>query len=246
MSTVEAPRNPLIGEIGQSAAAEALVGSWATPQPVYEACMRVLNVIIAVGVLGVFAPLWALIAILIRSMTPGPALYCNRRVVGKFGHEFTVYKFRTMYHNSDDTIHKHAIARFLDGQPLGVIETKGVEAPVYKLTNDPRVTRFGRILRKTGLDEVPQFLNVLHGNMAIVGPRPPVYYEYEHYDERQRHRLDVLPGITGLYQVTARSQVTFDEMIEIDLDYIRRRSLLLDLKIMALTPWVMITGKGAH
>jgi len=108
------------------------------------------------------------------------------------------------------------------------------------------VTALGRVLRKTGLDEVPQFLNVLRGDMAIVGPRPPLYYEYERYAEGPKRRLDVLPGITGLYQVTARSQVSFAEMVEIDLEYVRRRSLWLDVKIMVLTPWVMITGKGAH
>jgi lipopolysaccharide/colanic/teichoic acid biosynthesis glycosyltransferase len=212
----------------------------------YELVKRVLDVALAVLVLMLGAPLWALIALLVRLTSPGPALYCQRRVVGKGGREFTVYKFRTMYHNNDDTLHKHAIARFLDGQPLSVIEKNGANVPVYKLTDDPRVTRFGRLLRRTGLDEAPQFLNVIRGDMSVVGPRPPLYYEYERYTEQQRHRLDVLPGITGLYQVTARSQATFEKMIEIDLDYIRRRSFWLDLKVMLLTPWVMVTGDGAH
>jgi lipopolysaccharide/colanic/teichoic acid biosynthesis glycosyltransferase len=220
--------------------------SWSTPRPGYELAKRVLDVTIALLVLALGAPLWALITLLVRLTSPGPALYCQRRVVGKGGREFTVYKFRTMYHNNDDALHKHAIARFLDGQPLDVVERNGVRVPVYKLTHDPRVTRLGRILRKTGLDEVPQFLNVVRGDMSVVGPRQPIYYEYERYDERQRHRLDVLPGITGLYQVTARSQVTFAEMIEIDLEYVHRRSFWLDLKIIALTPWVMLTGRGAH
>ena len=221
-------------------------GSWAAPRPFYDAAKRVLDVIIALGVLILFSTFWALIALLIRLTSPGPSLYCQRRVVGKDAREFTVYKFRTMYHNNDDTLHKHAIARFLEGQPLSVVEKNGARMPVYKLTNDPRVTRFGRILRKTGLDEVPQFLNVLRGDMSVVGPRQPLYYEYERYNERQRHRLDVAPGITGLYQVTARSQVTFEEMIEIDLEYVRRRSFWLDLKIIVMTPWVMLTGNGAH
>jgi len=212
----------------------------------YEFAKRVLDVAIALIALALFAPLWAAIAVIVRLTSPGPALYCQRRVIGKGGREFTVYKFRTMYHNNDDTLHKHAIARFLDGQPLDVVEKNGVRTPVYKLTNDPRVTPFGRILRKTGLDEVPQFLNVLRGDMSVVGPRQPTHYEYERYTERHKRRLEVLPGITGLYQVTARSQVAFEEMIEIDLEYIQRRSLWLDFKIILLTPWAMLTGKGAN
>jgi lipopolysaccharide/colanic/teichoic acid biosynthesis glycosyltransferase len=246
MALLEVPLNPLVEESGRSATADSAADSWVAPQPLNEAGKRVLDVTIAVVVLGLFAPLWVLIAIIIRLTTPGPAFYCQRRVVGKGGREFTVYKFRTMHHNNDDALHKHAIARFLDGQPLDVIEKNGVQVPVYKLAHDPRVTKFGRILRKTGLDEVPQFLNVLRGDMSVVGPRQPLYYEYERYNERQRHRLDVLPGITGLYQVSARSQATFEEMVEIDLEYIRRRSFWLDLKIILLTPWVMLTGKGAH
>jgi lipopolysaccharide/colanic/teichoic acid biosynthesis glycosyltransferase len=212
----------------------------------YEIAKRVLDVVIALTVLVLLFPLWVLIAIAVCLTSSGPAFYCQRRVVGKGGGEFTVYKFRTMFHNNDDTLHKHAIARFLDGQPLSVVEKNSTQTPIYKLTDDPRVTPFGRILRKTGLDEVPQFLNVLRGDMSVVGPRPPLYYEYERYAEHHKSRLEVLPGITGLYQITARSQVTFEEMVEIDLDYIQRRSMWLDLKIILLTPWVMLTGKGAH
>ncbi len=235
---------PRSGKVPPSLVRDA--GSWVALRPGYELAKRVLDVMIALLVLVLFSPLWVLIGIIIRLTSFGPALYCQRRAVGKGGREFTVYKFRTMYHNNDDTLHKHAIARFLDGQPLDVIEKNGVQMPVYKLVYDPRVTRLGRILRKTGLDEAPQFFNVLRGDMSVVGPRQPLYYEYERYDERQRHRLDVLPGITGLYQVTARSQVTFEEMVEIDLEYVRRRSFWLDLKIIILTPWVMLTGQGAH
>ena len=212
----------------------------------YERAKRVLDVAIALGALVLFAPLWIVIAVAIRLTSPGPALYCQRRCVGRGGREFTVYKFRTMVHNSDDALHKHAIARFVDGQPLGVRETNGVQVPVFKLTDDPRITPFGRILRKTGLDEVPQFLSVLRCDMSVVGPRQPLYYEYERYNDHQKQRLQVLPGITGLYQVTKRSQVTCDEMVEIDLEYIRRRSFWLDLKIILLTPWIMLTGRGAH
>jgi lipopolysaccharide/colanic/teichoic acid biosynthesis glycosyltransferase len=212
----------------------------------YEIAKRVLDVTISLFVLGLLAPFWGLIGILVRLTSPGPALYCVRGVIGKGGREFTVYKFRTMYHNNDDTLHKHAIVRFIDGQPLDYVEKNGVQEAVYKLAHDPRITPFGHLLRKSGLDEIPQFLNVLRGDMTIVGPRPPIRYEYEYYTDYQKQRLAVLPGITGLYQVTARSLVTFEEMVEIDLDYIQHRSFWLDLKIMLITPWVMITGKGAH
>jgi lipopolysaccharide/colanic/teichoic acid biosynthesis glycosyltransferase len=216
------------------------------PGRFYECVKRVLDMVIALLVLGVFAPLWILIALLVRLTSPGPALYCQRRVVGKGGNEFAVYKFRTMYQNNDDTLHKHAIMRFLDGQHLDVVGENGVEKPVYKLAHDPRITPLGRILRKTGLDEIPQFFNVLRGTMSVVGPRPPLYYEYEHYTEQEKQRLSVLPGITGWYQVKARSAVPFKEMINLDLEYIQKRSLRFDLKIILITPWVMITGKGAH
>jgi lipopolysaccharide/colanic/teichoic acid biosynthesis glycosyltransferase len=212
----------------------------------YEVVKRIQDISVALIVLILFFPLWVLLAAIVRLTSPGSAFYCQRRVMGKGGREFTAYKFRTMYDNSDVGLHKHAIARFLDGQPLSVVEKNGEQVPVYKLTEDPRVTSFGKILRKTGLDEVPQFINVLRGEMSIVGPRPPLHYEYELYTERQKLRLGVLPGITGLYQVTARSQVTFEEMVAIDMEYIKRRSFWLDLTIMLKTPWVMITGKGAH
>jgi lipopolysaccharide/colanic/teichoic acid biosynthesis glycosyltransferase len=117
---------------------------------------------------------------------------------------------------------------------------------LYKLTDDPRVTPVGRILRKTSLDEIAQLLNVLRGEMSLVGPRPPVPYEYQFYGEYHKQRLEVLPGITGLAQVRARSRASFEEMVEFDLEYIQRRSIWLDLAIMARTVWVVLTGQGAH
>jgi lipopolysaccharide/colanic/teichoic acid biosynthesis glycosyltransferase len=151
-----------------------------------------------------------------------------------------------MVAGAGDSLHKEAIARFVAGEALSTEKTADGERQVFKMTSDPRVTAVGRILRKSGLDEIPQFYNVLRGDMSVVGPRPPVRYEYEHYNDEQRRRLAVRPGITGLYQVSARSQVSFERMIEIDLDYIARRSLLLDLSIIARTPWVMLTGRGAY
>jgi lipopolysaccharide/colanic/teichoic acid biosynthesis glycosyltransferase len=116
---------------------------------------------------------------------------------------------------------------------------------VYKVVDDHRVTAVGRVLRRFSLDEVPQLVNVLRGDMRVVGPRPPIVYEWGLYDDAARRRLDVKPGITGLYQVTARSQVPFSGMLALDLEYVRRRSLALDLRIMLRTVWVMLSGRGA-
>ena len=212
----------------------------------YELIKRMQDVSMAIIALLLLSPLWLLIGLVIRLTSDGPAIHRQKNVIGRHGRPFTLYKFRTMYVNIDDAQHREAIARFVEGKALDVIEKDGIEVPVYKLTRDPRVTPVGRFLRKTGLDEIPQLINVLRSELALVGPRPPLDYEYERYTNRHKRRLEVLPGITGLYQVTARSQVPFERMIEIDLDYVQRRSYWFDLKIMLLTPWVLITGKGAY
>jgi lipopolysaccharide/colanic/teichoic acid biosynthesis glycosyltransferase len=118
---------------------------------------------------------------------------------------------------------------------------------IYKIQNDPRVTPLGRFLRKTSIDEIPQFFNVLKGDMSLVGPRPPIPYELEHYDLwHQRRVLELKPGLTGIWQVHGRSSTTFDEMVRMDINYINKWSLMLDIKLLFMTPWVMLTGKGAH
>jgi lipopolysaccharide/colanic/teichoic acid biosynthesis glycosyltransferase len=215
-------------------------------KPFYEFVKRVQDVSLAFVALTILAPIWLGIALIIRLTSPGPVIYKQKNVIGRFGKPMTVYKFRTMYANMDDGIHRQTIARFVKGEQIDTIEKDGKTVPVYKMTRDPRVTPVGTILRKSGLDEIPQLVNVLKGEMSIVGPRAPLAYEYEHYTERHKRRLEVMPGITGLYQVTARSAVPFERMIEIDLDYIERRSYVTDLKIMLVTPWVLITGKGAY
>ncbi len=213
---------------------------------IYDVLKRVMDIAISSVVLIAAAPLCLLIAIAIRLTSSGSALYRQRAAVGRGGRSFTLYKFRTMRDDAQDTSHREAIARCGKGEIGADQEAKGAGGPVYKMVNDPRVTRLGRFLRKTGLDEIPQFYNVVRGDMSIVGPRPPVAYEYEQYDERQRRRLAIRPGITGLYQVSARSQVSLERMVEIDLEYIRRRSFTLDLSIMLRTPWVMFSGRGAY
>lgn len=209
---------------------------------IYPLVKRVLDFIVALAVLILFAPIWLIVGTLIRLTSPGPVIFEQKRVVGRWGKEFTVFKFRTMYDQNDDSLHKEAIARFVAGQSLAIENGRAL----FKLTSDPRITPFGRLLRKTGIDEVPQFVNVLRGEMSVVGPRPPLNYEYAHYSERHKRRLTVLPGITGLYQVSARSRVTFEEMVDLDLRYVATCSLVRDISIMARTPFAMLTGRGAH
>ncbi len=209
----------------------------------YDVIKRVLDVTISGAIIAMTSPLWIAIGIAIRVTSRGPILFRQTEAIGRNGGKFTLYKFRTMRSDATDATHREAIAKFVAGQSLATDEREGA---VYKIVRDPRVTTIGRVLRKTGLDELPQFINVLCGEMSIVGPRPPVSYEYERYDGRARQRLAVRPGITGLYQVLARSQVSFDKMIDIDLDYVARRSLALDVSIMLRTPWVMLTGRGAY
>ena len=207
---------------------------------------RWLDLTIAAIVIVLLAPIWVVIGVLVRLTSPGPALFRMKGVIEKDGRRFTLYKFRTMEQNSDAGIHKEAFGRFAQGQALSMMNRNGVFVPVYKVVDDPRITPFGRLLRKTGLDEIPQLLNVIRGEMSIVGPRPSQDYEYQYYNDQQRRRFTVLPGITGLHQVTARSEVPFDEMVRLDLQYIDTRSVWLDLGIMLKTAWVMVRGRGAY
>jgi lipopolysaccharide/colanic/teichoic acid biosynthesis glycosyltransferase len=208
----------------------------------YAAAKRALDVAVVLIVLIVGLPIWLLLALLIKLTSPGPVFY-RGTVVGRGGAPFRYFKFRTMIAGGDNTAHKQWLEQFVKQDAAFAEDESGKK--VFKVVNDPRITSVGRILRKLSLDEVPQMLNVLTGDMSLVGPRPPVPYEYQHYDDYARQRLSVPPGITGLYQVTARSQVGFSGMVAIDLDYIRRRSLWLDLQIMVKTPVVMLLGKGA-
>jgi lipopolysaccharide/colanic/teichoic acid biosynthesis glycosyltransferase len=208
----------------------------------YDPSKRVLDVCVALVVLVVFAPLWLAIALAVRLSSPGPVLFRRDDVVGKDGRTFTIFKFRTMYDQCDQTPHLQALARFVAGEASTVGEDR---AAVFKVVNDERVTSVGRWLRRSGLDEIPQFLNVLRGEMSIVGPRPSIETECAAYTDQQRRRLSVRPGITGLYQTTARGRAPLSEMIRIDLEYIDRRSLWLDVTIMVRTVPVMLTGRGS-
>ena len=194
----------------------------------------------------VLSPIFLAIAVAIKLSSPGPVFFRQKRI-GQYGIPFTCLKFRPMYAVNDSRIHMEYVKRFIAGAvDAGVSDTQQHKA-VYKITEDPRVTRVGRFLRKTSLDELPQFLNVLRGEMSLVGPRPPIPYELEAYDVWHRRRLlEVKPGVTGLWQVNGRSRLRFDDMVRLDLKYAKAWSLGLDLKILLQTPRAVFTGDGAH
>jgi len=191
----------------------------------------------------ILAPLLAAIALAIKLTSRGPVIFKQKRL-GQFGRPFECLKFRTMRADNNPGIHRDYVQSFIAGK---VGAEKGQNGPsVYKLTDDPRVTRVGRILRKTSLDELPQFWNVLRGEMSLVGPRPPVPYEFDVYECWHRRRvLEVKPGVTGLWQVSGRSRTSFDDMVRLDLRYSQKWSIWLDIQILLATPRVVFMGDGA-
>jgi lipopolysaccharide/colanic/teichoic acid biosynthesis glycosyltransferase len=192
------------------------------------------------------SPILAAIALAIKFSSKGPILFRQRRV-GRYGNPFTFLKFRSMYVGNNQAIHQQYVKSLIGGSPTEASGAADVTRVVYKLTNDPRVTAVGRFLRKTSLDELPQFFNVLSGEMSLVGPRPPIPYEVESYDVWHRRRLlEVKPGITGLWQVMGRSRTTFDDMVRLDLEYATSWSLWLDIKILLKTPVAVFAGDGAY
>ncbi len=193
---------------------------------------RVVDLTLGAAGLLVALPLYLLCALAIKLDTPGPVLYCSTRV-GLGGRTFTFYKLRSMIHGADKT--RHQIAHLNE-----------VSGPVFKIARDPRITRVGRILRRTSLDELPQIFNVLKGDMSLVGPRPPIPQEVVQYEPWQLRRLSVRPGITCLWQVSGRSRLGFDEWMRLDMEYVERRSFGLDLSILARTIPAVFGGKGAY
>jgi lipopolysaccharide/colanic/teichoic acid biosynthesis glycosyltransferase len=176
----------------------------------------------------------------IKLDSEGPVFFRQKRL-GLNGRSFDLLKFRSMYTNCDSINHKEYIKKYIGEQ-----NNSAIEPGVFKLRNDPRITSVGRVLRKTSLDELPQLINVLKGEMSLVGPRPPIPYECDLYDIWHRRRLlSCKPGITGLWQVTGRSRTTFDEMVRLDLKYISEWSLWLDFKILLKTPKAVFGGEGA-
>jgi exopolysaccharide biosynthesis polyprenyl glycosylphosphotransferase len=199
------------------------------------AIKRWMDIVGSSAALLFLSPLFLVIAALVKLSSQGPVLFRQERV-GQFGKPFMFLKFRSMYANNDPKIHQEFMKRVISGDVK-----KG-----SKMENDPRITKIGRFLRKSSLDELPQFFSVLRGDMSLVGPRPPIAYECQEYDIWHRRRvLEVKPGITGLWQVTGRSRLRFDEMVRLDLLYVRTWSLWLDLKIMLKTPLAVVFGGNA-
>lgn len=213
-------------------------------KPLPMAIKRGIDILGSGILLLLFSPVLAAIALVIKLNSKGPIIFRQERV-GQFGKGFRCLKFRTMYTNNDSKIHRDYVQRLIAGK----VEKENwseTEPAVYKITDDPRVTPIGRFLRRTSLDEVPQFWNVLRGEMSLVGPRPPLPYEFEVYDFWHRRRvLEVKPGVTGLWQVTGRSRTSFDDMVRLDLHYSQGWSLWLDVKILLATPFAVLKGNGA-
>jgi lipopolysaccharide/colanic/teichoic acid biosynthesis glycosyltransferase len=208
-----------------------------TRHPAVDAVRRLRDILVAGVLLVALAPLLALIALAIRIDSKGPALFRQRRV-GRELRPFTMLKFRTMRNDADATPHRDYVQSLIDGAAASE------HGQLYKLSVDDRVTRIGRSLRSWSLDELPQLINVLRGDMALVGPRPVIEYEVDMYPETYLRRFAVKPGLTGLWQVSGRNERTYEEMVRFDIEYAENTSLLLDLRILAKTVPVVLGRQG--
>lgn len=212
-----------------------------SPHPsVGSGTKRMMDVTIATVAIIILAPLFVLGSALIRATSRGPAFFRQERV-GLGGGTFTILKFRTMIVDNDDSAHREIVRAQLVGET-----SVGTSDGVYKLENDPRVTRVGSWLRRFSLDEVPQLINVLRGEMSIIGPRPALQMEVDLYPPAHMRRLDVLPGLTGLWQVSGRNRLSMLEMLDLDVRYVEEWSIWLDLKILVGTPAALLRGDGAR
>lgn len=244
-STTEAPNNaPRVAAPAPTGRVRVPAGVTirdGDPSRVTQAACRALDLVVALMMLVLLAPLLALIALAIRLDTPGSPVFRQRRV-GRDGEWFTINKFRTMYHGASHDSHRHFVTRLISGDP----EPQGdADRPFFKIAVDARVTRVGRVLRKFSLDELPQLWNVVMGDMSLVGPRPPVSYEVENYRPEWFGRFAVKPGLTGLWQVSGRSEIPVPEMMQLDLEYARTRSFWLNVRILVRTIPVVLLGRGA-
>lgn len=207
--------------------------------PNYLRIKRMMDIVLTLLALIPASLIMVVTAIAIWIDSPGPIIFQQKRV-GLNGAEFNFYKFRSMYHNVASGVHEEATARFINGNSIN-----GTDACMpYKLGNDSRITRVGKFIRKTSIDELPQLWNVLKGDMSLVGPRPPLRYEVNLYSPHDFLRLSGKPGLTGTWQVYGRGRVTFQEMVAQDIAYLETQSLAYDLKLMVLTVPVMLTGRG--
>jgi lipopolysaccharide/colanic/teichoic acid biosynthesis glycosyltransferase len=209
------------------------------PSSTVRVARRALDLLIAgVGVV-LAAPVMLVVVLAVRLDSPGPALFRQRRI-GRDRREFTVLKFRSMRAAADSAPHRRYVSQLI-GRSGG---ERSEDGGLYKLAVDDRITRVGRILRKTSLDELPQLFNVLRGEMSLVGPRPVIAYEVEQYPQWYHRRFAVRPGLTGLWQVSGRNQRTYEEMVQLDIEYAEHQSLRLDVKILVKTIWVVLSGRG--
>ena len=195
---------------------------------------RTLDIIGSIAALIIFSPFFLLISSIIKMVSPGPVFFLQERI-GYGGKKFTFFKFRTMGVNSDTSDHKQYFAKLVNGD-------NGHGSPMTKLDDsNPQIIPFGKLLRKTYLDELPQLINVLRGDMSLVGPRPPIPYEVAEYVKWHNGRFDAVPGMTGLWQVSGKNKLAFQEMVRLDISYSRNLSLLSDLKILLLTPLAILS-----
>jgi lipopolysaccharide/colanic/teichoic acid biosynthesis glycosyltransferase len=213
--------------------------SWTVEtSPLTEVAIRALDLLGAIALLILLSPLLLIVALVVRVDSAGPAIFRQRRV-GQHLESFRVAKFRTMRTDSEAQPHRRHVEEM-------IADCEEAEArPMSKLEEDDRVTRVGSFLRRTSLDELPQLWNVVKGDMSLVGPRPPIQYEVDNYPQEAFRRFAVKPGVTGLWQVSGRSLLSFREMIALDSEYVERRSLFLNLKILILTLPTVVHGKGA-
>lgn len=202
------------------------------PKPVYEVCKRIFDLVMSVFALIILSPVFLAVTIAIKLEDGGKVFYSQTRLT-KGGKEFEMFKFRSMCPNADKLLES-------------LMDQNEMEGPAFKIENDPRITRVGRFIRRTSIDELPQLVNIIMGDMSIIGPRPPLPREVEQYTPYQMHRLDVKTGLACYHECQGRSEdKNFDNWVESDLKYIRERSFLTDLKVIFWTIRVVLTGKGA-
>jgi len=221
----------------------------------YYFTKRIIDIIISLFALILLFPFMLLIAILIRIDSPGPVIFTQKRITtlrkkvnGAYEWdrvEFSFYKFRTMKHNADSTLHRNYVKALIEHEDQTLSSLSNANPKIKKLTNDPRITRLGRLLRRSSIDELPQFWNVLKGDMSVVGPRPAIPYELDFYKPWYFRRFQSKPGLTGLWQVVARCSIDFDGMVKLDIEYIRKQSFIEDLKIILMTPVAIFLHRGA-
>lgn len=201
-------------------------------RPVYDVLKRIMDIICSLAALVVFSPLFLVIAVLIKKEDGGPVFFCQTRVT-KDGRQFKMYKFRSMCMDAEAKLAALQARNEMDG-------------PVFKMKDDPRITKIGKFIRATSIDELPQLLNILEGSMAVIGPRPPLPKEVAEYTEYQRHRLDVKGGLSCYWQCSGRSNIDFEHWVELDLKYIMERSIWTDIRIILKTIVAVLKREGAE